>query len=137
MKTIVELLLLAMIGHLVGDYLLQSFKMAKIKSQKGLTGAGWCTLHVLIYTASVCAFIESADPWVALSIFVPHWIIDRWSLGEFWLKLIKGRNMEKILMMENGVERDFAIAFYAPVYIAVDNTLHILCLLATTKLLMV
>lgn len=131
-----QLLLLAIIGHLVGDYLLQSYKMARAKSQKGLEGFAWCTLHVTIYTLVVCAFMQTADPLVVPSIFVPHWIIDRWSLGEAWLKLIKGRTIGQILKMNAGVERDFAVAFYAPVYIAVDNTLHILCLMATIKFLM-
>jgi hypothetical protein len=77
------------------------------------------------------------DPLIAISIFAPHWIIDRWSLGEKWLQLIRGRTIQRTLSLQGGDEKAFAIAFYAVVYTVVDNTLHILCLAGTIKFLII
>ncbi len=127
-----ELFILALLGHILGDYLFQPLWMA-IKKSSNTTA---CIIHVLIYTLCVCTVMQEWDPWVALSIFIPHFIIDRWSLGEVWLRLIGGRTANGA-MSETGVKREFAIAFYAPVYIIVDNGLHLLCIAGTIKLLMV
>lgn len=132
-----ELFILALLGHLVGDYILQSQWMAFTKSKKGVQGILACTIHVLIYTASVALFLKTTNLLILGLIFIPHWIIDRWSLGELWLRLIKGRTYKEILTLEPGLERDFKIAFYAPVYMVVDNTLHILSLWLVIVLLMV
>lgn len=123
-----ELFTLALLGHLVGDYLLQSQWMAFTKSQKGLRGFVACTIHVFLYTLAVSLFLQTKDPLVWILIFIPHWIIDRWSLGEYWLRLIRGRTYKEILSLSDGLSRDFKIAFYAPVYMVVDNTFHMLSL---------
>lgn len=130
-----ELFVLAFIGHLVGDYLLQSTWMALTKSQK--TWKGWlaCTIHVSLYTTAVCGMMQVGDPVVWLVVFVPHWAIDHWSLGEVWSRWVGGRTKAKILSLPPGPEREFGFAFYAPVYIAVDNTWHLLCMWATIKFL--
>ncbi|MCC7469736.1 MAG: DUF3307 domain-containing protein [Bacteroidetes bacterium] len=120
-----------MFGHIIGDYFLQPQKMAIHKSSNTLV----CFVHVTIYTISVCAMLWNWNPVVALSIFLPHFIIDRWSLGEVWLRLIGGRTANGA-MSETGVKREFAIAFYAPVYIIVDNGLHLLCIAGTIKFLL-
>lgn len=125
-----DLFILAFFGHIIGDYFLQPQKMAIRKSSNSLM----CLTHVMIYTISVCVMLWNWNPVVALSIFVPHFIIDRWSLGEAWLKLIGGRTV-KDAIEKTGAEREFAIAFYAPVYIIVDNGLHLLCILGTIKFL--
>jgi hypothetical protein len=123
------ILTLAILGHMIGDYLLQSTWMAITKSKKGFEGIIACTVHVVLYTVAVSFMIQTKDPTVWALIFVPHWIIDHWSLGELWLKMIGGRTKSKLLLA-SGLEREFGFAFYAPVYIAVDNTLHFVCLWA-------
>lgn len=126
-----DLFILALLGHIVGDYLLQPYKMAMKKSS-----SNWvCLVHVTIYTTAVCTMMSTHDPVVIMSIFIPHFVIDRWSLGEKWLKMIGGRTIKEATK-KTGVEREFAIAFYAPVYIIVDNGLHLLCIAGTIKFLM-
>lgn len=140
-----ELFVLAFLGHMIGDYLLQPTWMAIGKSKKGWDGVRICTYHVTLYTIAVMVMLLVSDrltfSWersdgsglvLGFLIAVPHFIIDHWSLGEKWSKLIGGRTVEKT-MATSGVEREFAFAFYAPVYIAVDNTWHFLCLLAAIK----
>src|SRR5258705_13840346 len=94
-----DLFMLALLGHLVGDYLLQTKQMALTKSAPGWPGALTCTLHVAIYTVAVTAFLATATLWAALPlvmlfIAVPHWLIDRYSLASHWLRLIRGRTFE-------------------------------------------
>lgn len=75
-------------GHLVGDFLLQPKSLAVKKS-----ASNWiCTLHVLIYTLSVGIFTNFNIIWI-LFVFVSHWVIDRFSLADCWLKLIRGRDL--------------------------------------------
>lgn len=128
-----ELFILAFLGHLIGDYLLQPNWMAIGKSKKDWRGFWVCTAHVTLYTTAVCAMMQVGNPFIWVLVFVPHWVIDHWSLGEAWSKFIGGRTAQKTMMTPVGVEREFAFAFYAPVYIAVDNTWHFVCLWATIK----
>lgn len=106
------------LGHFVGDYLLQNKAMMFGKSKKGLSGIFWCTLHCLIYTAAVCLFLWTINPFIIAIVFLSHWPIDRWSLGGKWMKLIRSRDPK---------DTQFANAeFFAIVYVVVDNTWHIL-----------
>ena len=49
-------------GHFVGDFLLQTKKMALNKANPGWAGHGWCALHCLIYTVTVCVFLRDFSP---------------------------------------------------------------------------
>jgi len=109
-------------GHLVGDYLLQNKSMALKKSEKGFNSIFWCTLHCLIYTTSMCLFLRTLNPLVIFSIFITHWLIDRWSLASKWLKLIRGRNFLEAYLSGNEID----VAFSCLVYAVVDNTIHLL-----------
>lgn len=122
-----ENIIFAFLGHLVGDYLFQTKKMALNKSTPGSEGLWLCTLHVLIYTLSVCLFVQNFALLFIILVFAPHWIIDRFSLATYWLKLIKGRTFEDAYRSESEF-RDFDIAFTSIVYTVIDNTFHILCL---------
>ncbi len=123
------LLFRMLLGHLVGDYLLQSRWMARTKSAHGWPGILASVLHAAIYTASVCLLLWRIDPVIFLAVGVPHWLIDRYSLADHWLRLIRGRTPESALALTEP-HRSFAIAFYAFVYAVTDNTLHLLCLWA-------
>lgn len=116
-----------LLGHLVGDYLLQSKKMALLKSEKGARGYLWCLVHSLIYTASVCFFLWTANPVIILLVFLSHYPIDRWSLASKWLNLIGGRDFMKAYE-SNEKYREIDISFSAIVYTVVDNTFHLLLL---------
>jgi len=130
-----ELFVLALLGHLIGDYLLQTKNMALNKSAKGWRGIKTCSLHVLIYTASVCLMLWTLNIWIWLAIFIPHWIIDRWSFASVWLKLIKGRTFEDAYLSKDKY-REFDIAFTSIVYTVTDNTFHFLSLWLVVKILM-
>ena len=129
-----ELFIASFLGHLVGDYLLQTKHMALNKSAKGWSGFKTCTWHVFVYTVSICLMIWNADAILVLAIFLPHWIIDRWSLASFWLKLIKGRTFESSYLSQDKY-REFDIAFTSLVYAVVDNTFHLLSLWLVIKFL--
>lgn len=116
------------LGHLVGDYLLQNKVMMIRKSEKSWQGVMWCTIHCLVYTAAVCLFLWTMNLWVIVAVFVSHWPIDRWSLGAKWMKLIHSRNLND----------DFPgnKVFHAIVYVAVDNTWHLVLMWLAVNLLM-
>ena len=76
----------AMLGHFVGDYLFQNQWMATRKSLKGMPGHIACTIHILLYIFAVALFV-GWHPLFLLVVAVPHWIIDRWSLANYWLWL--------------------------------------------------
>jgi Protein of unknown function (DUF3307) len=122
-----DLFVLALLGHLVGDYLLQTKHMALQKSAPGWSGVLTCTFHVAVYTAAVCAFWWTINPVVMALVFVPHWIIDRWSLASPWLKMIRGRTFEAAFNSKDPY-REFDIAFTSIVYTVTDNAMHLICL---------
>lgn len=115
------------LGHLTGDYLLQSKSMALKKSEKGLSGITWCTFHSLVYTASVCMFLWTFDPWIISLVFVSHWPLDRWSLAFKWLKLIRGRNYFSAYQSKEKYH-EIDLVFSCFVYAVVDNTMHLILL---------
>lgn len=124
-----------LLGHLIGDYLLQNKWMAMGKSGNTLK----CVTHCLTYTTAVLLFtwgsIHSIQ-WMVL-VFLSHFVIDRWSLADKWLDLINGRSLRDF--MENGRENIpyqegtidhgnyFVLrgGFAALVYAVADNTLHL------------
>lgn len=53
---------LALLGHLVGDYLLQSQWMAVNKSSRGWFGTLTCTVHVAVYTLAIVTFLHLYTP---------------------------------------------------------------------------
>jgi hypothetical protein len=144
----------AMLGHFVGDYLLQNQWMATEKSQPGKRGHIACTVHVLLYTLAVALFTvefkplkallnpHSWHPLFLLVVAVPHWIIDRWSLAKYLLAWKNGYTMHEVWkeaplcaapapgQLEQNV---WKVAFAAPVYIFNDNTIHWVCLWFTVK----
>jgi len=94
-----------LLGHMVGDYLLQNKWMAMNKSASTLK----CAVHCLVYTLAVVAFttpffdravwLGATYPdwrWV-LAVFLSHFLIDRWSLADRWLGLIDGRSLRDFL----------------------------------------
>jgi hypothetical protein len=130
-----DLMWLALFGHLAGDFLFQSKKMALTKSGPGWVSVFWCTFHVSVYTLCVIMFWQTFEPAVAAAVFIPHWIIDRWSLGQYWLKFIRGRTFAGALE-STGPVRDFDVAFTSIVYTVVDNSIHLYCLWAVVNFML-
>lgn len=71
-----------LIGHLIGDYLLQTDWMAQNKKR-----ATWpCLVHVVIYTLAVGML--TFWPWWALAVVaVTHFVQDRTGIIAWWMKL--------------------------------------------------
>lgn len=113
------------LGHAVGDYLFQNNKMALRKNMKGGEGHLWCTVHVLIYSVCVCLFLWKANPLVFGVVFLSHWPIDRYSLGLKWSEFYGSISWRKVYE-EKKEGWPAQLAFAAPVYIAVDNTMHMI-----------
>lgn len=78
----------AIVGHFVGDILLQNRWLARVKRDKfwGLV------LHCLIVTVSICAFAGWWD-WRGWWAFFAHLLIDGLGLGkEIWPRLLRQGN---------------------------------------------
>jgi hypothetical protein len=139
----------AILGHFIGDYLLQSKKTALGKSERTWKGVGICLWHSYLYTLAVCLMVTfcafnpcTASPgliWCYPMVFLSHYHIDRWSLADKWLWMIGGRRMvdgvaevwgSDVANAEVFGRAAATQAFAAIVYTVVDNTLHILLMTA-------
>lgn len=98
----------ALVGHLVGDYLLQNDWMALNKK----TSTFHCVIHCVIWTA--CVVLAAAWPlWTVVPLFVTHFIQDRTNIITWWMDTVG--------------QKKFRTGACAPwSSIAVDNTFHIL-----------
>lgn len=86
-----------LIGHLVGDWLLQSDGMANGKRQGLITKAGMS--HFTIYTLSLLMLIWLSGYYAliqyitaGLIIFISHWLIDATNLIDGWMRIVGQRN---------------------------------------------
>jgi len=163
MHELTHLMFWVLVGHLVGDYLLQDKRMALTKGAKTLEGVIVCLMHCILYSAAVtvaaCLALSCTDPTRILIIncmvFLTHFPIDRWSLADKYLKLIRGRQLDEVfkeipthtgssikpsikwrdteyLLADKAHVADVATrqAFTALVYAVADNTLHFLLMTA-------
>lgn len=74
----------ALIGHLVGDYLLQNDWMALHKKANY-----WrCALHAAIWTGAVCLFAGWTNPFVMTFLFSTHFLQDCSAIVARWMDAI-------------------------------------------------
>lgn len=74
------------VGHLVGDYLLQNDWMGFGKKQSSVI----CTLHCLIYTATIWAHVGFTWPyWALIVVFATHFALDRTTLVGKYMQLTR------------------------------------------------
>ena len=79
----------AIVGHLVGDYLLQNDWMANNKKLKD--GATACCVHAWLWTLAVCAF-TGWWTWPCVSVlFLTHFFQDRTQVIPWFMRTI-GQN---------------------------------------------
>lgn len=123
-----NLLIHAVFGHLIGDFFLQNKDMANSKYRPGLKGLLWCSTHVLVYTLTVGLFVGNFSPLFLLGVYIPHWIVDRWSLAYHWMRVI-GRG--DLLKSDNPQEASFG----GIIYVTIDQTIHLGCLYALLTLI--
>ena len=122
-----------LLGHLVGDFLLQSREMAIRKTEKNWVGFIWCFVHSLIYTLTICFFLQTINPLIIFLIFISHFPIDRWSLANKWLKLIRGRDFFSAYHSKEKYH-EIDLIFSCIVYAVADNTIHLILLYLITNL---
>jgi len=123
-----------LLGHLVGDYLLQNNWMAIGKTKHN--GIGWlaCTVHCFLYSLAVCLLMwQWTMAWFAV-VFLSHFVLDKFGLPEKYLKLINGRSLERF--MNNQENKQYTpyiglrAGFTVFVYVVVDNSMHLLIMWA-------
>ena len=120
------------IAHLLGDWIFQPRKMAVEKGKQTFKGWCYCLLHVAIYTSCFIILVPHHSALFYLSIYIPHFIIDKFSLMGYWIKFRDGEDWWMAYVKEpndffNRVEMGFAGLRYA----LEDNTMHIICLYLT------
>lgn len=77
-----------LLGHLIGDFLLQTRWMADNKDKK------WIPLltHVIVYTAVVSLFgwlSGGISLWAVVMIFLSHIVLDRRKFVVFWVRRVQ------------------------------------------------
>jgi hypothetical protein len=112
-----------LIGHLVGDWILQNDWMATGKKEGLLTLPG--TVHFAIYAATMVAALwlsgvgdERLAFYLGTGIFffVSHWLIDTTELVGGWMRVYRQSNLLMVRVM-------------------VDQTLHVLVLVGVSLFL--
>lgn len=113
-----------LVGHLVGDWLLQNDWMAKGKRKAFITLPGM--VHFAIYTLVIMMTLRISGVVVkdlaygvglGAFIFVSHWFIDATDIVDRWMRFYRQSNL---LMMR----------------VMVDQTLHILILAVIVYLML-
>lgn len=113
----------ALVGHLVGDFLLQNDWMATNKKRSDYA----CVVHVLIYTATVMLLSgwyrqpASIAASAAALIALPHFAIDRTTFVQRYMDNTGRRNFRENLAPWSSV--------------SIDQAMHALCLYWVWKLL--
>jgi uncharacterized membrane protein len=110
-------------GHLVGDWLLQNDWMAKGKKQSLFTTAGMA--HFVIYTLTVMVTFWLAAGstvslvgyvLVALVVFVSHWLTDATDVVGAWIRLMRQTDIPMVRIM---VDQTFHLIILAGIALAV------------------
>jgi hypothetical protein len=118
-----------LLGHLIGDYLLQNDWMALNKKKR----LGVAALHSAIWTASVITLVPELLGLIPiLAVFVSHLLLDATDVVDRWLHLIRGRSYARARAYTEAnhpeLHQRFYIAYTALVQAVADNTLHLLFL---------
>ena len=121
-----------LLGHLAGDYLLQTDWMAKNKANNDLGGWLAALIHCTIYTFAVCVFMWNFQPiWIAI-VFNSHFWIDKFAFGKWYLKYIKGMEMDDYRGYLHG---ELHAGFTAVIYTVTDNAIHLILMWGAYKLI--
>lgn len=130
---------LILIGHLIGDYLVQTEWQALNKKKPGVEGHIACALHCVTYSAVVVMTIMIFGKWLAGVdigfaeqmaafgiIYLTHYPFDRSNIVGKILSW-KGLVRPAVLDMKNSTSpKDILdISKYLLVYIVADNTVHL------------
>jgi hypothetical protein len=133
-----EIMFQMLLGHLVGDYLLQNEWMAMNKSKNSMEGLNAAVVHCLLYTFAVCLFMWNFSlVWICV-VWLSHFPIDKFALAEKYMHYFKGKGMKDYVKKDNIKSADktwerpdlnrydmLEGGFTSIVYTATDNTLHL------------
>jgi len=130
------------LGHLVGDYLLQNNWMA-LNKKKRFDAA---IIHCNIYTMAIfgCLNLHVQSFWwgvlIYASIFLSHFVFDKFDIVEWWLEKIGGRSYKSVgrymQKSEPEIYKQFYVAYTAIVQTMADNTLHLITMYCIIKLIL-
>lgn len=138
------------LGHLLGDYLLQNEWMAMNKSKFSLEGWLACTVHCIIYTLAICLFTWNFDPIWIVAVFLSHFPIDKFALAEKYMHYIKGKGMRDYVRKDGWWDGDVFVkptmtghnrydilegGFTSIVYTVTDNSLHLILMWGAYQLI--
>ena len=133
------------LGHLIGDYLIQNDWMALNKKDKWLPCVGHCYAYMTVML--ICLFPEvlAMNPLMivitAIGIFLSHLVLDKTKLIDKWLNFIGSRSWKNTLIktsqMKTDIEKQAYVSFTALVQTAADNTMHLVLLYILFKLLFI
>lgn len=107
-----------LIGHLVGDYLLQNDWMAMNKKSYSFRGWLACFVHCFLYSVAVCLFTGWCD-WRFILVLVTHGILDKTMLVVWYMNFIG--SFRRIISDKNNPSAIWA-------YAIVDNSFHMVTL---------
>ncbi len=131
------------LGHLVGDYLMQNEFMAMNKTKNTLIGWSAASIHCILYTLAVCTIMWNFDLWWIIIVFLSHFPIDKFGLAEKYMHYIKGKGLKDYVKKDcfwlnfiytpkpeniHNINRYDILegGFAAVVYTITDNTMHLL-----------
>jgi len=122
-----------LLGHLVGDYLIQNDYMALNKAKNTKAGYIACLIHCITYTIAVTVFMQNFDIAWILTVFFSHFFIDKYNLADKYMTYYKGLSISKYIKEKetNPIKGDFVTL----VHTAVDNTMHLVLMYAGYQLL--
>ena len=112
-----------LIGHLLGDWLLQNDWMARGKKQAFFTCAGM--VHFTLYTATTLGtlwFSNTVATTMTLYlgfgafIFTSHWLIDATDVVERWMRLYQQSNLALVRLMVDQALHLLVLALLAAAY---------------------
>lgn len=87
-----EIFIQIIFAHIIGDYFFQPKWMATKKDSSDFV----CLIHCMIVTLFALLFVTINWKWGVFT-FISHFIIDRFSLADAWLKLIGGRALTEFI----------------------------------------
>jgi len=129
-----------LLGHLVGDYLLQNRWMALNKSKN--TKIGWLAalVHCVLYTLAVCLIMWNWHWYWVLIVFASHFPIDKFGLAEKYMHYVKGTGLKDYVLKHNNLKIPNGYdmldgGFTAFIYAVTDNTMHLLIMWGAYQLL--
>jgi hypothetical protein len=112
------------VGHLVGDWLLQNDWMAMHKRQRLGTLAG--IVHYAIYTLTITGSLWLSNArgknlrlylGAGVIVFVTHWLIDGTDCVQWWMRLYRQSDLDVIYLMVDQVLHVVVLVFLAVFFV--------------------